>query len=279
MAVRSSQFDGQFYASSPAKLRKQIEDAFLSKIGPQKIPSAKPGAPDLCAIITPHAGYQYSGAVAAWAYLEAANKPAPKTIVLIGPNHRGIGKSASLYPAGSWQTPLGNMKINERLSKAIADHGYDLNTSGHSQEHSLEVQLPFIQYIYDNKPEIVAISLLNQSYETIENLSAALTTALDNEDFLIVATSDLSHYENDVIARDKDEKLIKAMQTGDIKNLYDLVLNESMSACGVGAVALAIKTCSALGARNTKLLKYETSAALTGNTYQVVGYASLAIYK
>ncbi len=277
MAMRPARFDGQFYASQASDLRGQIKKSFLSDVGPQELPTAtKPTKEKLCAIIVPHAGYQYSGPVAAWAYLQAS-KYAPKTILIIGPNHSGFGPEVSIYPEGSWTTPLGKNSINDQLTHKIADQGFTLDTSAHKYEHSIEVQLPFLQFIFEHEFNIIAVSMLDQSLATTLKLSNAIANAIKNNDVLIVATTDLSHYENDESTRKKDSELIDELLRGNIENIYKTVSRTSISACGVGPAAVAINTCALLGAQKIRLLKYETSASASGDKDSVVGYSSLAI--
>ncbi len=279
MATRPARFDGQFYASEAGDLKRQIKKSFLSDVGPQELPPAnKSMNEELCAVIVPHAGYQYSGPIAAWAYLQAS-KYIPKTVLLIGPNHSGFGPEVAIYPEGSWTTPLGKNSINDELAHKIADQGFTLDTSAHKYEHSIEVQLPFLQYIFEHEFNIIAVSMLDQSLATTLKLSKAIANAIKDNDVLIVATTDLSHYENDKSTRKKDSELINKLLKGNIESIYKAVARASISACGVGPAAVAINTCALLGAQDIRLLKYETSAAASGDKDSVVGYSSLGILK
>jgi len=282
MTTRLAQAAGRFYAADKMELEEQINSCFLSEIGPGALPSqvTKTSTSKLLGLIVPHAGYVYSGPVAAWAYLEAAKMAeAPQNVILLGPNHTGYGRQIGVYPQGSWSTPLGELKVNEELSGEIAGLGFGLDEQSHLYEHSIEVQLPFLQFIFGSAFRIVCISLLDQSLETAGKLAEGLVKILKKESFLVVATTDLTHYENQEIAQVKDQKLVKAFQKGNPSEVYETAEKTGASACGLSPATVAIKTGTLLGAKQINLLKYETSAAITYDKSSVVGYASLTIEK
>lgn len=281
MANRLPQVAGSFYSANAHKLQEQIESCFLSDLGPKKLPSqvAKEEKNRLLGIIVPHAGYVYSGPIASWAYLEAAKEiRALKTAILLGPNHTGSGAPVAIYPEGSWSTPFGSLTVNRNLSHRLAEEGFSIDELAHSFEHSLEVQLPFLQFLYGNSFQIVAVTMLDQSLKTAIKLGENLARVLEQEkEFLIIATTDLTHYESEEEAHNKDEKLLETLQKGDVANVYKTASNLQVSACGIGPAAAAIKACSLLKANKINLLKYETSAAITHDKQAVVGYASLSL--
>lgn len=278
--IREAKFAGRFYPEQASNLRNLIAECFASNIGPQILPSdVKTGLKPVYALICPHAGYVYSGPVAAWAYLEASKNPImPDTVLLLGPNHTGLGSKKAVYPNGQWRTPLGTIGINEQMSRKIADKGFDLDTQAHEFEHSIEVQLPFLQTICKSDFQIVCISLMNQSIEVVKKLSQSLAEVIKDEKVLIVSTTDLSHYLPDDIARQNDKQLLDSFVGNNIELVYSQSEELHTSACGITPVAMAIQTCSNLGSQKVNLLKYETSAATSGDTSSVVGYAALSIH-
>ena len=279
MTIREAQTAGRFYAANNYELKEQIKNCFLSGIGPGKLPPLeRERNSNLLGLIVPHAGYIYSGPVAAWAYLEAAKiTEAPQNIILIGPNHTGYGQGISIYPEGAWSTPFGNVDVNKELSAKFAEFGFSLDEQGHLYEHSIEVQLPFLQFIFKAEFKIVCISMLDQSLDAAFRLANCLAEILKKESFLLVATTDLTHYETEEAAKSKDRKLISSLQKGDPAGIYKTAEEIGASACGLGPAACAIKTGELLEANQINLLKYETSATTTKESQSVVGYAALSI--
>lgn len=277
--IRQSKFAGTFYPASKKDLVHLIETCFLSRNGPGQLPSSKAVNKKIpTAIVCPHAGYQYSGSVAAWAYLEASKRRKESTVILIGPNHSGAGADIAVYPPGTWVTPLGQILVNESIVNNLASIGLTIDETGHNHEHSIEVQIPFLQYIYGSNFQIVCISMLDQSMTASKKLSASLAKVLAGEDFLIVATSDLSHYVAEQIAIKQDSELLRSFKSNNLDIIFERAGLLHASACGIGPVATAINTSVLRGAEKVEILKYETSAATTGDKASVVGYSALAIY-
>lgn len=279
MMIRQAQVAGSFYPAKKHNLEEQIKASFLSSSGPGSLPSEIDKSDELlCGLIVPHAGYIYSGAVAAWAYLKAAQlKQFPKTVILIGPNHTGRGKPVSVYPQGMWSTPLGNLEIDKNLTQKIANADFELDETGHLLEHSIEVQLPFLQYSIEEEFQIVCISMLDQSLKTAVKLAEKISNIVDKHKSLLIASSDLTHYEPEQSTNQKDEIIINAMKSGQVEDIYNQASEISCSACGLGPATAVIKACKLLKANKVSLLKYETSAAATSDSTSVVGYAALAI--
>ncbi len=276
--VRKPVVAGMFYPSSKDELLLSIEAAFLGPLGPGKLPEknneplSKPYG-----IISPHAGYVYSGQVAAWAYYELSRKGKPQTAILIGPNHTGYGKPVSVYPSGKWQTPLGELEVDENAVQIILENS-DLassDTAAHTMEHSLEVQLPFLQYIYGNDVKIVPITMLDQSPKTAADLSKAISVYLSlYPNTVIIASTDLNHYDDHETTVKKDELVIEAIESEDPRILYTAIYEANVSMCGYGPVA----TLMLLNLGRVKILKHATSGEISGDLLEVVGYLS-AIYE
>ena len=266
--LRKPAVAGQFYPSSPQALRKQIEAFVQNK--DKKISAL--------ACMLPHAGYMYSGRVAGQTVsaIEIKNK-----VILLGPNHTGYGPSYSIMTEGIWQTPLGQVKIDSALAKEIkANSGLlEEDILAHAYEHSLEVELPFLQY-FNPDLEIVPITILSDNIEQLRQIGSAVARALKNskESFLIVASSDMTHYESQKEAEFKDKEAIAAILELDEESMVKKIRGLNISMCGWAAVAVMLSAAKSLGAKNASLIKYETSAAVTGDTESVVGYAGVILY-
>ncbi len=285
MSVRRAVVSGQFYEGSPDRLVKQVEQCFLHRLGPQVLPKAEP-SPERASLgfVVPHAGYMYSGPVAAHAYYALSLERRPTTLVLLGPNHTGIGPSASIYPEGYWETPLGRVPVDSDLAKLIASGSRfaKLDTTAHEYEHSLEVQLPFLQYVLKRDFSIVPITILNQSPRVAEDLARAVLSAIrasgrDLSDIVVIATTDLTHYEPHDVASRKDQLVIEKILQLDPEGLFRVVVERDVSMCGPGSSMALIYMARALNAKGARLLKYATSGDVTGEKGWVVGYASIQV--
>jgi len=236
-------------------------------------------------IVAPHAGLVYSGSVAGAVY---SRIELPGTFVLIGPNHTGLGAPVSLMANGSWQTPLGTVRINEDLAAAVLSKSRRIHddTMAHLQEHSLEVQLPFIQYL-KKEFTIVPIQMMDTRLETCVELGNAIAQAIAECEVrsaeykaggtLIVASSDMSHYVSAETAKKKDHAAIKRILELDAPGLYNTVRDENISMCGYGPAVAMITACKILGATKAELVKYTNSGDVSGDYDQVVGYAGIIV--
>jgi AmmeMemoRadiSam system protein B len=273
--IRQPAVAGHFYQGSPSALRDQV-GRFL-------IPEAK--KVKALGIVSPHAGLVYSGSVAGAVY---SRIELPGTFVLIGPNHTGLGAPVSLMARGSWETPLGAVRINEDLADAVLSksrHIHD-DTMAHLREHSLEVQLPFIQYLKRNFT-IVPIQMMDTRLETCIEVGNAVASAIAEcgarsaeykaEGTLIVASSDMSHYVSAGTAKKKDHAAIKRILDLDAQGLYHTVRDEGISMCGYGPVVAMLTACKVLGATKAELVKYTNSGEVSGDYDQVVGYAGIVV--
>jgi AmmeMemoRadiSam system protein B len=229
-------------------------------------------------IVVPHAGYMYSGHVAGAVYAELL---IPRRVVILCPNHTGFGPPLSIMRAGQWLTPLGAMSVDEELSDALMTSDPDLTDDvlAHRHEHAIEVQLPFIQYAAASPVRFVAVTIGTGDWDDLEALGTAIAEVLRTAapDALIIASSDLNHYENDSVTRVKDQKAIDRILALDPRGLFDTVHREAISMCGYGPAAAMLVAANILGAREARLVKYATSAEVSGDFDRVVGYAGVLV--
>jgi AmmeMemoRadiSam system protein B len=268
---------GSFYPSSPQQLESDVK-AFLESV------ARTPIKDDLIALVVPHAGYVYSGRVAAHAYCLLETRFFD-TIVLLGPNHLRIGfKGTSVYSKGAFKTPLGEMKIDEDFSKEILSLDVEarFDPEAHAREHSLEVQIPFLQVLAP-QAKIVPIVMGDDEKESCESLAHALIQSIQNrkdQKTLIVATSDLSHQHPYDQAIELDRIAIQDIETLDAQRLYmDVVENERTELCGFGPIWTALIASRGLGVHWVKTLAYANSGDLTKDRSKVVGYVSMGLFK
>jgi len=231
------------------------------------------------AAVSPHAGYVYSGA-AAGALFAAIDAPA--TAVIIGPNHRGLGVAYGLFPGGAWRTPLGDATVDEDLAAKIKGKVPFLeeDTASHVHEHSIEVQVPFLQY-RNSDVKIVPICIGEHDYARLVQLGRGIAAAVreSGREALVLASSDMTHYESAEEAGRKDRMAIERMLALDEEGLWQTVNRHRISMCGVAPAVAALAAAKDLGAAEAKLVKYMTSGDVTGDTSEVVGYASVAFVR
>lgn len=278
--MRKPAVAGSFYDGSAAGLRRQIEDCFKHPLGPGALPgSARAVERRILGLVSPHAGYIYSGPVAANGFFQIAAEGTPQTVVILGPNHRGLGAAVAVGGQDAWQTPLGSVEIDVEVGQAIvsATRWARLDDLAHSMEHSIEVQVPFLQYIYENGFRIVPISMLRQDWEVSRELGRAVAAALKGKNAVIIASSDFSHYESQSMASKKDHLALEAILNLEPERLEETVISHSITMCGPGPVMSMLTACKALGAKKARLLRYATSGDITGDHSQVVGYASVEV--
>ena len=271
---------GEFYEGSREGLIRQIEWCYTHRIGPGEVPSLQRGGRRIIGLVSPHAGYMYSGPVAAHGFAALAQDGKPDRIIILGPNHHGIGSGVSLMSAGRWITPLGEVEVDGGLAKEILENSeiIDDEEEAHRFEHSIEVQLPFLQHLL-GEFKFVPVCMMLQDIKTSLEVGEALASACRGKDVLIVASTDFTHYESQESAERKDRMAIEKIVALDPKGLVETVEERGISMCGYGPVAAMLEACRRLGARTVKLLKYATSGDTSGYRAEVVGYASLAVYK
>ena len=282
--MKSTRFpavSGLFYPSSKDSLIKQIENCFLSHIGPGSLPRLNPkGKREIVALVVPHAGYMYSGPVAAHSYFSLAEDGKPEIIVILGPNHTGIGSGVSIMISGKWRTPLGDVEIDEDTAKTIVEKSkfVDIDELAHTHEHSIEVQLPFLQYVLRDF-KFVPICMMMQDLRTSRDVGEAIASSIKDKNAIIIASTDLTHYEDQKSASIKDRSVIESILSLDEEKLERIITEMNVSMCGPGPVAAAIYAAKLLGAKSAYLLKYATSGDITGDYSSVVGYTSIKIVK
>ena len=272
---------GQFYAGTRSAILDQIEWCYTHPHGPGKVPKARAGPRRVVGLVSPHAGYQYSGPVAAHGFAQMAQDGKPDSIVIVGPNHTGVGSGVSIMTSGKWRTPLGEIQIDERLSEAIKRRSdlIDVDEVAHAYEHSLEVQLPFLQHFFDAEFKIVPICMMLQDERTSAEVGDAIAGASVGKDVVVVASTDFTHYEPQRAAVEKDHRAIERILALDASGLVRTVEAESITMCGYGPVSAMLGAAKKLGAKNAKLLKYATSGDTAGPMARVVGYGSIAVLR
>ncbi len=276
---------GYFYEGRRDALLEQIKGCFLSPHGPEELPD--PEGPETSsipppALVSPHAGYMYSGPVAAHGYLELSRRRRPRTVVVVGPNHYGIGTEVSIYPGGHWITPLGEVEIDRELASHLAELSqvFSLDELSHSREHSIEVQVPFLQFVYRRGFKFLPVCMLDQSREVAEEVGRALAEAIPHpEDFVVIASSDFTHYEPHDEAVRRDMPVIERILALDVAGFYREMERRDATLCGYGGIAAVMEYARRKGYIGSKLLKYATSGDVSGDRSSVVGYASIAFYK
>jgi AmmeMemoRadiSam system protein B len=265
--VRHPAVAGRFYPRDPDDLRAEVE-SYLSP--PQK------SVPALGCVV-PHAGYIYSGHVAGAVY---ARLDAPQRAILMCPNHTGMGHPLSIMSAGAWDTPLGRMSIDAELAADLKERFPPLgeDAEAHRAEHGAEVQLPFLQ-VRNFQCSFVPIALGTSQYELLQGLGEAIAEVVRTlgERVLLIASSDMNHYENDTITRVKDHKAIERILVMDGRGLFDVVMNEDISMCGFGPTVAMLAAARGLGAVSTDLVRYATSGDVSGDRERVVGYAGILV--
>lgn len=265
-----------FYASTAAELEEEIEWCYEHELGPGAVPRVNPEGPrDVVAIVVPHAGYRYSGPIAAHAYKELAGDGVFTTAIILGPNHTGYGYPVSLWTGEAWDTPLGEVGIDEELARRLLAEGIKADETAHLNEHSIEVQLPWLRYLYRGV-RIVPIAMLAQDTETAHAVGEAISRVADNTT-IIIASSDFTHYEPHPVAMQRDSTLIEAIVALDEEELYRRCQRLDCTMCGYGPVAAAIVAAKKMKARRASLLKYATSGDTSGDYSRVVGYGSIVV--
>lgn len=273
---------GVFYAGTAESLKKQIEECFLHGLGPGKIPKvAEAGARRIVGLVSPHAGYMYSGPVAAHAYYSLALDGKPDVVIVLGPNHTGYGSALAIMNDGFWRTPLGDVEVDGETANRIVKETriVDVDDSAHRYEHSIEVQLPFLQYLFGSKFKIVPICFLMQDLHSAMEVGRGLAEALVGRNALIIASSDMTHYEPQRSAEKKDRLALQAVEALDETKFYSIIEEHRITACGYGPIVALITAAKALGAKEAKLLCYKTSGDVIGDYSAVVGYAAVQFTK
>ena len=267
--VRHPAVAGRFYPRDEKSLRQEVGN-YLSQNSPQT-PCRAVGC------IVPHAGYMYSGHVAGAVFAELE---IPQLCLVLCPNHTGKGRALAIVSEGAWETPLGNVPIDSAFATALKQRCSVLqeDSSAHLSEHGAEVELPFLQ-VRQPQLKFVPIALGTGQFEALEQLGNAIADVIagQNDPVLIVASSDMNHYEPDAITRMKDHSAIEPILRLDARALYDAVTQQHISMCGFGPAVAMLTAAKRLGATSAELVKYATSGDVSGDLEMVVGYAGIVV--
>jgi hypothetical protein len=263
---------GRFYSDSNDALRKEVERCFLHPLGPGDIPGVIGGPRSIVGAVVPHASLAASGWVAAYVYHALARDGFPEAFIIIGPNHQGFGSAYSMT-SQEFMTPLGRTRTDPDLVRKLG-RWMDDEPFSHQYEHSVEVQLPFIQYLYPETP-FVPILMSLQDRETAKELGEAIAEAIRGRDVVVIASSDFSHYVSQEEAREKDTAVIERILELDTKGVYDTVMRRKVSTCGYGPVMAMIE---ATRGSSAQLLRYGTLGDVFPSP-EVVGYGAIVIRK
>jgi AmmeMemoRadiSam system protein B len=265
--VRPAAVAGKFYPGDPKKLAASVRSYMVADQQPEMV----------LGCVVPHAGYMYSGHVAGAVY---ARVRVSRRCIVLCPNHTGLGTPLSMMTRGAWQTPLGDVGIDVELADALMQE-FPLLTDeslAHRTEHAIEVQLPFLQTLRSGI-RFVPIALGTRQFDVLEGLGFAIADVLSgiDEPVLVIASSDMNHYESDPVTRVKDEKAIEQILALDARGLYDVVMQEEVSMCGFGPTIAMLTAARQRGATQGDLVKYATSGDVSGDRQMVVGYAGIVV--
>jgi MEMO1 family protein len=259
---------GRFYPRDPRELRTEAQ-AYLSPT--QQAPIRAIGC------IAPHAGYVYSGHVAGAVF---AHIEIPKRCIVMCPNHTGMGRALAILSEGAWETPLGEVPIARDLATALKQHFPALNedSAAHRAEHAAEVELPFLQ-LRQRELSFVPIAVGTGQLDILEQLGKAMAevVAAQPDPVLMIASSDMNHYESDMVTRVKDHRAIERILTLDPRGLHEVVTQQDISMCGFGPAVAMLTAARQLGANSAELVKYATSGDVSGDRDMVVGYAGVVV--
>ena len=272
--IRQPVVAGQFYPGEKEELKNMIKSCFEHKFGPGT--DSTESSEKIFGVVCPHAGYVYSGPTACHSF-KAISSQSPELAIIIGPNHFGVGKDAATMIDTHWQTPLGMVQVDSESAKQVAEISkfIEIDEYSHSQDHSLEVQIPMLQEIFSNDFQILPIILRSQDMETAIDVGNAVTEIAKKKNAIIVASSDFTHYEENSFAHQQDKALIEPILEMNVERFYQVLNERRVTACGYGAMASAMIACKNLGAKKGKLLSYATSGDVSGDTESVVGYGAI----
>lgn len=263
--IRQPAVAGRFYPGNAESLRADVE-AYLS-------PRAETRPAIGC--LLPHAGYIFSGHVAG---AVLAQLSVPRTCIILCPNHTGMGTPLSIISEGAWRTPLGDVEVDSSLGSTLlnAFPALEEDTLAHRAEHAIEVELPFLQALRPDL-KIVPIVIGTQQYGVLQGLGVAIAAAVRGTDTLIVASSDMNHYESDAITRVKDHMALAPVLELNPEELYRVARSEHISMCGLGPAVAMLTAARDLGASSSTLVRYATSGDILGDRDRVVGYAGVIV--
>jgi MEMO1 family protein len=281
-AVRTPAVAGRFYPGGADELLREVR-VYTSPVDT----SVKPARVAAVGCVAPHAGYIYSGGVAGAVY---ARLEIPRRCVILCPNHTGMGRPLAIMANTAWQTPLGDVAADAEMGARLLRRFPALqeDSAAHRAEHGIEVQLPFLQArqpeLKQSELKIVPIAVGTSDFDVLRGLGEALADVIavreeedGKEKALIIASSDMNHYESDVVTRVKDHKAIERVLALDARGLWEVVRNEDISMCGFGPTTVMLTAAKLLGATKATLVKYATSGDVSGDYESVVGYAGIIV--
>ncbi len=280
---------GAFYEGSKAGLQHQVEGCFTHRLGPGHLPRPSNGPRRLLGLVVPHAGYVYSGPVAAFSYAALAEDGLRASYVILGPNHSGQGAPLAVT-RHDFQTPLGVVPIDTDLYAAVAKPPLEDDVGAHRHEHSIEVQLPFLQYLLP-RVTFVPVCMGFQEFELAAEVGDLVAAAVGGRDALVIASSDFSHVGPQYYqmpprgrtapswAKEQDSKAIERILALDPKGFAGRVAQDEISMCGYGPVTAMLTAAKKLGATEAKLLKYGSSSDVSADRDMAVGYGAIAVYR
>jgi AmmeMemoRadiSam system protein B len=277
--LRQPAVAGAFYPDNPERLVELIESCFLDDAGVGHIPEqgSFDGEEYPINVMVPHAGYQYSGAIASHGYCEIVNNGFPEVFIIISPNHTGFGSEVSVFNEGEWITPLGNVEVDSEFANSIIESSKIASADfmAHLREHSIEVQLPFLQY-FSSDFKIVPITMGAQTFVTSSDLADAIFEAGNklNRSYCVIASTDLSHFNNQEKANKVDGFVLEDIEEMNEFKLFEEVVQYNITMCGYGPVMTTIYLSKMCGKKTSEILAYGTSGDVTGDLMSVVGYAS-----
>jgi len=262
---------GRFYPADSLLLAEEVASLLAER--PDGRATAGPPRPAI-GVLAPHAGYMYSGQVAGATY---ARVDVPDRVVILCPNHTGFGKRVAAWPDGAWATPLGRIQVNEAMTRDLLQTGLaSPDREAHRYEHSLEVQLPFLQ-LRNPEVTIAAVCLGPLSFDRCEELGLQIARVARRHQALVVASSDMSHYLPAATARAKDQLALDRVLALDPRGLHEVVSRERISMCGFVPATVMLVAAVEMGAREAELVRYATSGDVTGDDRSVVGYAGVVV--
>lgn len=263
---------GQFYEADPAALARQVEGCFTDARGPGALPDRRRSTGrNVRAIVVPHAGYIYSGAIAAHAYRAIAADRPPGSVLILGVDHYGMSAGAALS-ARPWLTPLGPTPVDLELVSALRTGAIEINEEAHRREHSIEVQLPFLEYVLPH-PKFVPLEVGFGPYELLRDVAKVVRSAIQDRDVLLIASTDFSHYVPPATAQRLDRMAIDQILASDARGLYDTVTRNDISMCGIAPTTVLLAALEGSGSRS-RLLRWGHSGEVE-KMREVVGYGAI----
>ena len=280
---------GAFYERSREALLRQIRECYTHPLGPGRVPQVQRAERRIVGLVVPHAGYAYSGPIAAHSYSALAADGWPSSFVILGPNHHGAGAPLAITNH-EWQTPLGSVAADEDLYRRLSKPPLEEDIRAHRDEHSIEVQLPFLQQLHESV-RFVPICMAFQEYELASEVGRLVADAVKGADVTLIASSDFTHVGAQynqlptrgltapAFAKEQDAKAIEKILALDAQGFAGKVAQAEISMCGYGPVTAMLTAAKQLGAKGATLLKYGTSSDVSHDAHMAVGYGAIAVYR